>query len=99
MAPADIAALAPAVVILMLAAHIKKAVDRARAAEHFSARLENLPAMQARLRLGLVHPVDALLLEQLAVADRHVDPDVAVLRSRFEQQHRMLAVGAQSVCQ
>jgi hypothetical protein len=39
-APAGIAALAPAIVILVLAAHIQQAVDRARSAEHFSARLE-----------------------------------------------------------
>ena len=80
--PADIAALAPAVVVLVLAAHIEQAVDRARSAQHFSARLEHLPAAEARLRLGLVHPVDRLLLEQLAVAERHMDPDVAVLRAR-----------------
>ena len=95
--PADIAALAPAVVVLVLAAHIKQAVDRARSAQHFSARLEHLPAAEARLRLGLVHPVDRLFLEQLAVAERHMDPDIAVLRAGLEQQHRMLAVRAQPV--
>ncbi len=95
--PADIAALAPAVVILVLAAHVKQAVDRARSAQHFSARLEHLASAEARLRLGLVHPVDGFFLEQLAVADRHVNPDVGVLRAGFQQQHRMLAVGGEPV--
>ena len=96
-APAGIAALAPAIVILVLAAHIQQAVDRARSAQHFSARLENLPAVQARLRLGLVHPVDGFFLEQLSVAERYVDPEIGVFRSGFQQQHGMLAVGAQAI--
>src|SRR5439155_1279223 len=79
--PAGIAALAPAIVVLVLAAHIEQAVDRARTAEHFSARLEHLPAVQSRFRLGLVHPVDGFFLEQFAVAERHMDPEIAVFRS------------------
>ena len=98
-APAGIAALAPAVVILVLAAHIQQAVDRARAAEHFSARLKYLPAVQARFGLGLVHPVDGFFLEQLAVAERHMDPDVRVLGAGFQQQHRILAIGGEAVRQ
>src|SRR6185312_12756325 len=96
-APADIAELAPAVIILVLAAHIEQAVDRARSAQHFSARLKNLAAAESRLGLGLVHPVDTLVLEQFSVADRHVDPDIAVLRAGLEQQHGMSAVGAQAI--
>src|SRR5882757_405033 len=95
--PAGIAALAPAVVVLMLAAHIQKTVDRARAAQHLAARLEHLAPVQLRLGLGLVHPVDGFFLEQPSVAERNVDPDVGVLWSGFEQQHRMLAVRAQPI--
>src|SRR5947207_2722167 len=91
-APAGIAALAPAIVVLVLAPHIEQAVDRARTAEHFSTRLEYLPAVQARLRLGLVHPVDGFFLEQFSVAERHVDPEIAVFRSGLQQQHGMFAV-------
>jgi len=98
-APAGIAALAPAVVILVLAAHVQQAVDRARAAEHFAARLKHLAAVQPRLGLGLIHPVDGLFLEQLPVAERDVNPDVSVLRSRLQEQHRMPAVGAQAIGQ
>ena len=96
-APAGIAALTPAIVILVLAPHIEQAVDRARTAEHFSARLEHLPAVQSRFRLGLVHPVDGFFLEQFSVAERHVDPEIGILRSGLQQQHGMLAVGAQAI--
>src|SRR3984893_12328153 len=82
-APAGIAALAPAVVILVLAAQVKQPVERARATQHLSARLKYLPAVQARLGLGLVHPFDGFFLEQLAVAERYVNPDIGVLRSRL----------------
>ncbi|MHC2409557.1 hypothetical protein ACVJGC_002148 [Bradyrhizobium diazoefficiens] len=96
-APAGVAALAPAVIVLVLAANIEQAVDRARAAQRLTARLEHLAPLQLGLRLGLVHPVDRLLLEQLAVAERHVDPDVGILRAGLEQQHAVLAVRRQAV--
>ena len=96
-APAGIAALAPAIVILVLAAHVQQPVDRTRTAEHFSARLEHLPAVQPRFRLGLVHPVDGFFLEQFSVAERHVDPEIGIFGSCLQQQHGMLAVGAQAI--
>ena len=98
-APAGIAALAPAIVILVLSANVQQAVDRTRAAEHLAARLKHLAPAQARFGLGLVHPVDGFLLEQLAVSERHVDPDVGVLWAGLEQQHRLLAVRAQTIGQ
>ena len=96
-APAGVAVLAPAIVILVLAANIEQAVDRTRSAQHLAARLKHLASVQPRLGLGLVHPVDGLFLEQLAVAERHVDPEIAVLRAGFQQQHRMPAVGAEAI--
>ena len=63
--PSGIAELPPAVVILVLAAHIEQPVDRTRPAQHFSARLKHGSSVQARLRLGLVHPVDVLALNSL----------------------------------
>ncbi len=96
-APTGIAVLTPAVVILVLPAHIEQTIDRARTAQHFSAGLKDLAPVQFRLGLGLVHPVDGFFLEQLAVAERHMDPDIGVPGSRFEQQHRVLAVGAQAI--
>src|SRR6201995_2736964 len=51
-APADIAALAPAIVILMLAAHIEQAVDRTRSSQLLASWLERLASPKSRLRLG-----------------------------------------------
>src|SRR5216683_3172202 len=71
--PATVAMLAPAIVILVLAAHVKQAVDRARSAQHLAARLKHGSPAQSRLRFGLVHPVDLFGLEQLAISERDVD--------------------------
>src|SRR5262249_56623457 len=72
-APAGIAELPPMIVILVLAADIEQAVDRARSAEHFAARLDDLPVVQLGFRLGLVQPVDFGIVEQLAVAERNMN--------------------------
>src|SRR5262245_13829103 len=72
-APTRIAELAPVVVILGLAA-VEQAVDRARSAQHFPARLLDPAIVEARLRLGLEHPVDALIEHGAPVAARDVDP-------------------------
>jgi hypothetical protein len=89
--------LTPAIIVFVLAAHIKQAVDRTRSAQHLAARLKDGSPVEARFRLGLVHPVDGFFLEQLAISERHMDPEVIVLRTGFQQQHRMPAVGAQTV--
>jgi hypothetical protein len=95
--PAQIAVLAPAIVIFVLAAHIEQPVDRTRSAQNLAAGLKHAPAAETGLRLGLVHPVDGFFLEQPAIAERDVDPEVGILWTGFEQQHRMLAIRAQSV--
>src|SRR3982075_4710723 len=77
--PAAVAMLAPAIVILVLAAHVKQAVDRARSAQNLAARLKDGAPVQSRLRFGLVHPVDAFGLEQHAVSERHMDPEIGIL--------------------
>src|SRR3954471_16077816 len=99
MAPADVAELAPAVVVLRLPAHIHQPVDRRRAAHHLAARRDDLAAVTLRLGLGFVEPVDLRVGEILAVAERHVDPDIAILAARLEQQHAMLAALGEAVRQ
>ncbi len=88
-APADIAELAPVVEILLLAADIDAAIDRARAAQHLAARLNDAAAVELGLGLALIEPVDLRVLEQLAVAQGDVDPGVAVLAAGLEQQHAL----------
>src|SRR3989442_1218990 len=81
----------PAVEVLALAADIDQAVDRGGAAENFAARREDAPVVQRRLGLRLVRPVDVGAREQLAVAERHVDPEVGVARPGFEEKHAAAA--------
>src|SRR5215218_218744 len=73
--PAGIAELPPVVEILRLPANVEQAVNRARSAQHFSARLDDLPVVELGFRLGIVEPVHFGVAEQLAVAERDVDPD------------------------
>ncbi len=89
--PAGIAELAPVVVVGGLAADIEKPVDRARSAQHLAARLDDAPVVELGLRLRGVEPVDFGVVEQLAVAERDVDPDVAVGAARLQQQHAVAA--------
>ena len=88
-APAGVAELAPVVEVLGLAADVDQAVDRARSAEHLAARRDDVAAVALRLRLGLVAPVVALVGEQLAVAERDVQPRMPVARPGLQQQHAM----------
>src|SRR5712671_297194 len=87
----------PAVEVLALAADVDQAVDRRGAAEHLPARREDAPPVERRLGLGLVGPVHIGPREELAVAERHVDPGIRVARPGFEQQDFVAAVLGQAV--
>ena len=87
--PAGIAELPPVIEILVLAADIEKAVDRTRSAENLAARLDHPAVVQLRLGIGRVEPIDLGVGEQLAVAERNVNPDVAVRPAGLQQQHAM----------
>src|SRR5262249_27971093 len=80
-----------------LAADVEQAIDRARPAQHFPPRLDDLPVVEFGLRLRRVEPIDLTIGEQLAVAERDVNPDVAVMAARFQQQNAMAARGGQAV--
>jgi hypothetical protein len=90
--PALAAALAPFVVISRIAAHVDHAVDRAGAAQHLAARLVHDAVVELGFGLAVEHPVDARIVERLVVAERDVDPGIAVLRPGLEQQHAKTAV-------
>src|SRR5208282_659604 len=85
--PAVAAALTPTVVIRRGAAHINHAVDRAGAAQDLAARLVEGAVVELLLGLALEHPVVARVGKGLGIAERDVDPRVAVASARFEQQH------------
>ncbi len=89
--PALAAALAPIVIVGGRAAHIDHAVDRAGAAEDLAARLVEGAAVELRLGLALEHPVDPGVGVRLGVAERDMDPRVAVRAAGFEQQHAIFS--------
>ena len=90
-APAGIAELPPVVVILGLTANIEQAIDRTGAAQHFAARLDDLAVVEIGFRFGGVEPIDLGVAEQLAVTERNVNPDIAVVSAGLQQQHAMAA--------
>ncbi len=85
--PALAAALSPIVVVGGRAAHIDHTVDRAGAAQNLAARLVEGAAVELRLGLALEHPIDPWVGVRLGVAERDVDPGVAVRTAGLEQQH------------
>ena len=85
--PALAAALAPFVVVGVVAAHVDHAVDRAGAAQHLAARLVHDAVVQVGFRLAVEHPVDPRIAESAHIAEGNVDPGIAVLAARLQQQH------------
>src|SRR5262245_50815474 len=88
-APAGVAELAPMIEILVLTADIEEAVDGTGSAQHLAARLDDPAIVELGLRLRTVQPVDLGVGEQLSVAERDVNPDVAILAAGFEEKHAM----------
>src|SRR5262249_13311851 len=76
--PAVAASLAPAIVVSRGAAHIDHAVDRTGAAENLAAGLIKGAVVELLFRLTFEHPVDARVGEGLGVAERNVNPWIAV---------------------
>ena len=87
------------VVVGRLAAHVDHGVDRRRAADHLAARIGEAAAVEARLRLGLEHPVRARIADREQIADRNVEPDPVVAAAGFQQQHALAGIGGQPVGQ
>ena len=97
--PTGIAELAPQIKILPLAADVDQPVDRARSSEHFAARPQHAPPTQFGERLGLEHPGDLWVEDVSVEPGGDVDPRIAVLTTRLQQQHAGSAVGGQAVRQ
>ena len=68
-----------------------------RAADHLAARIGQRAAVEARLRLGLEHPVRARIADREEIADRNVEPDPVVVAAGFQEQHAVLGIGRQPV--
>ena len=89
--PALAAALAPFIVVAVVAADIDHAVDRAGPAKRLAARQIEPAVAKLRLRFGLELPVHRGIDIGLGIAERDVDPRIAVGRPGFQQQHAMAA--------
>src|SRR5262245_59952689 len=96
-APAGIAELPPMIEVRRLAADVEQAIDRARPAQHFPPWLDDLPVVELRLRLRAIEPIDLTIGEQLAVAERDVNPDVPVVAARLQQENAMATRGGQTI--
>jgi len=92
-APAWIAGDGPGVEILARPPDIDHGVDRARTAEQLAARPVVGIAGKARIRLGLVVPVDGRIEEGLAVAERHLDIETTIGSAGLQYQHGETARG------
>src|SRR5215510_1629067 len=96
-APAGIAELPPMIEVGRLAADVEQAIDRARPAQHFPPWLDDLPVVELCLRLRGVEPIDLSIGEQLAVAERDVNPDTAVMTARLQQENAMATRGGETI--
>ena len=85
------------IVILVLPAYIEQAVYRARSTQHLASRLDDLPVVELGFRFGFVEPVDLWVVEQFGEAERHVNPEMAVMSAGLQQQHAMAARSGQPV--
>src|ERR1700757_1449821 len=93
--PAFAATLAPAIVVARCAAHIDHAVDRTGAAQNLATRLIKGTVVELLFRLALEHPVHVRIGEGLGVAERNVNPWIAVTPAGFEQQDTPAAAFAE----
>ena len=91
-APAGIAGALPVLVVLGMAADIDHGIDRGGAAQDLAARIVVALPVEAGIGLGLVHPVDAGVVEGLAIAQGHLHEEAAVAAARLQHQHAVAPV-------
>ena len=89
----------PFVVVLPLATHVDHSIDRRGAAEDPPARVQERAPVEAGLRDSLIEPVGTWVADAVEVADRNVNPVIAVDAARLEQQHVHFGVGREPIGQ
>ena len=94
-APAGVPRRRPILVIAAMPPDIDHRIDRRGAAQQLAPwPMVPLPR-QPRIRLGLVHPVHRRIIEQLAVAQRHLHIEPPVRPPRLDHQHPEPPIGTQ----
>ena len=66
-------------------------------ADHLAARIGEAAAIEARLLLGLEHPVRTRIADREEIAHRNVEPDPVVVAARLEHQHARFWICRQPV--
>src|SRR5262249_48353615 len=97
--PADVAELAPDIVVASLTADVAHRVDRRRTSEHLAARNRQDAAVREGLGLAAIAPVHLLVADKGGDADRHVDPKTPIVAAGFNEQNADRGIAAQSVCE
>jgi len=91
--PAGVSKPGPMVVILVLTADRNQPIDRARSAEHATARPVDPASVHVAVGLGVELPVDERVPHRAAVSDRQRNPEPAVVRSRLQQGDAAARIG------
>ena len=94
-APARCPLLGPAVVIDPVATDINHAVDGGRSTQTLTARQADAAAGRVQLRLCLVPPGIAGVVDHLPPARRHADQQILVTGPAFQQQNLVLTALAE----
>ena len=89
----------PIVVVAGGAARVAHRIDRARTAEHFSARPPESSMRERGFGFGVIVPVDAFVVDQFGEAGRHVDEWMPVAAAGLEHEHAPRRICAQPVRQ
>ena len=84
--------LRPPVVIAAVSAHERHGVRGRRPADHLATGTFDAPAVGMRLRFAEIHPVMQPLLQDLAPAERYMDPGIPVPAPGLEQQNARTAI-------
>src|SRR6185295_8079150 len=95
--PPAVAKRCPVVVIALLTAHVDHGVDRGAAAESETTRVIETAAVQALVGLRPVAPVGARIIDGVEIAYGHVDPEIVIFATGFQQQHADVRICAQPV--
>jgi hypothetical protein len=96
-APAHGAQTLPVVETLILAANEDQAIDRRRAAQHAAARPDDGAAARDLARFGGEQAGEPLVVDGSVIANRKLEPEVAVGSSRLQQQDAAGRIGGQPV--
>ena len=87
----------PIIKIFVLAPDIDQTIDGARPADNPAARPGDAAMAISLGRFGFEHPRKARIIYRLEIADGQLQPEIAVMAARFQQQHPAVGIGRQPI--